>query len=63
MWKAKPAENSGTILAAVTHFEVIVRAFLETARLHARTLERALWMVLIALLAAMIAAGIAQTVG
>jgi hypothetical protein len=47
----------------VTPFEVIVRAFLETARLHARTLERALWMVLIALLAAMVAAGIAQTIG
>jgi hypothetical protein len=63
LWKAKLAESSGAILAAVTPFEVIVRAFLETARLHARTLERALWIVLIALLAAMLAAGIAQTLG
>jgi hypothetical protein len=49
------------ILAAVTPFEVIVHAFVEMARQHARTLERALWIVLVALLAAMLAAGIAQT--
>jgi hypothetical protein len=61
--KSDPSRSYTVILAAVTPFEVIVRAFLETARLHARTLERALRMVLIALLAAMVAAGIAQTLG
>jgi len=46
----------------VSPFEEFVRPFLEVARRHASTLERALWIALVILIAAMLAAGITQSI-